>query len=166
MLHTFFMIFLNFVLDLIFLLKGEKETNNFNFYLKNENEEMFNTNLKTSMNFKFDLNENNIPFDIMTQQNSSQKIENIEEVQTLNKIGDENLSKNPQKEDRKIQKGTPGKNSARADVVRKSLIRGVKRYFSKIMCQGDPLIKSVFSERGLECLRKIDEVHLLLKYFS
>lgn len=59
---------------------------------------------------------------------------------------------------REIHNFTPGKNSTRADVVRKSLIRGIKRYFCELMWQGKNLINQVESEEGLLCLSKIDEV--------
>lgn len=52
---------------------------------------------------------------------------------------------------------TPGENSTRPDVVRKSIIRGVKRFFCDQMCEGNPLIYSASSPEGLKCLSTIDE---------
>lgn len=80
-----------------------------------------------------------------------------------------NMSPEENKEDSKIFSASknqkwgvkpfiPGENSDRPDVVRKSIIRGIKRYYCNLMCKGDPLISNLNSKQALEVLKNIDEV--------
>ncbi|CAI2380846.1 unnamed protein product [Moneuplotes crassus] len=47
--------------------------------------------------------------------------------------------------------------SSRPDVVAKSVIRGVKRYFCQLLCSGNSLIQSLESDNGSQSLQKVEE---------
>ncbi|CAI2362698.1 unnamed protein product [Moneuplotes crassus] len=52
---------------------------------------------------------------------------------------------------------SPGQNSCRSDVVRKSIIRAIKRYFCQIFSMGNPHIKSIKNKQGMDSLDRIEQ---------
>lgn len=63
-----------------------------------------------------------------------------------------------QEETSQTQVYSPGQNACRSDVVKKSIIRGVKRHFVQILANGNPLINTLKNSEGQKCLQAIEKV--------
>jgi len=57
-------------------------------------------------------------------------------------------------------KSYSGNFSTRSDVVRKSLIRSLKRFYTDLFIDGNSFISSFQSEEAITCFNKIDKVNL------
>ena len=59
----------------------------------------------------------------------------------------------------------PGENAARQDVVHKTLVRCIKRYYCEEFWDGSTMIYYFHKPNGAKCLERIDQVRTLIRNF-
>ena len=129
-----YFLILNLILDFILPIYAKEEINTF------EKKKSLNLKLKkieTQTQIVKDSKDCFELFNVSNEQNLTAKIQELKETPSENKdinfqftkILLKNEQKIPFKIEQKVHKFTSRTNSTRADVVKKNLIRGVKRYF-------------------------------------
>lgn len=78
-----------------------------------------------------------------------------ESIESSNYQTETNLE---QKSGSEAHSSSPKANATRTDVVCKSIIRGIKRYFCEVLIESKPSITKISSKEGKACLDAIEQV--------